>query len=48
MLNPIKGRLAFICPFYLYILLQKLEQRITCGGQLCYEASYEIDPSLMA
>ena len=45
LLNLAKGRLTFIYPFYLHILLQELEQGIACGGQLCYEASYIINPS---
>ena len=45
LLNLVKGRLTFIYPFYLHILLQELEQRIACGGQLCYETSYIINPS---
>ena len=45
LLNLVKGYLTFICPFYLRILLQELEQRIARGGQLHYEASYVIDLS---
>ena len=43
LLGLVKGRLALICPFYLCVFLQKLEQWITCGNQLRYEVNYVID-----
>ena len=44
LLNLVKGRLTLICPFYLHILLQELEQGIARGGQLHYEASMRRTP----